>query len=204
MANNFGTIGFPFRLVGSVRPPLPSDHLNWRGRFWYTFRQPLRNGKLRAARVAFGSLAAWLHRSGEKAADKPAVSCVGQSAVRCRGVALSPRRLRVWTARDRQCLTNTYASSDTQNSGQRKPATRRAISPSGSCVASWRATRTKTPRFGLTERRDEADLSISAYRPTRNDADAEGRRGEWPDMAVVRAQRVSSATIASTEPKSCS
>lgn len=150
-------------------------------RLWYNSASPW-TGNLRAKAELRRSLAAWLHRSDEKAVA-PAVSCVGQSPVRCQDAAILPQRLRGSRLRsaDRQRLTTAHDARHTNKTGHCRPATQWAKLRKESLSSMHRTQWTKTPLPGLTTQlwnhfgsRTPADKHT--YQPASH---------TWPDMVVL-------------------
>lgn len=148
---------------------------------WYNSASP-RSGNLRAKAELCRSLAAWLHRSNEKA-DRTAVSCVGQLPARCQDAAISPQRLRGSRLRsaDRQRLTTAHDARHAIETGHCRPATQWAKLRKELRAAMYRTQWTKTPLLGLTTQLwDSTSPETPAYKQASRPASH-----TWPDMVVV-------------------
>lgn len=170
------------RLLPAWLPLRALTSVSWRGFVhyldnWYIQVSPW-PGKLRVMFQAFG-IRLWCSHGSDEKPVTAGVSCVGRLRRMNRDVAYTPRRLSAGMAGDRKQLTNANATSSKHNkAGQRQPATRWATRRKA-FAARMRATRTKTPRFGLECTR----LTRYSRSDKRNRLTPAGK---WPDMVVVR------------------
>jgi hypothetical protein len=151
------------------------------------------SGKLRAMFQAFGIRLWCSHGSDEKPVEA-GVSCVGRLRRMNRDVACTPRRLSAGLAGDRKQLTNAHDDGSANKTGQRRPATQWATRRKAS-VVSHRATGTKDPRFGLTERVEWTNHHPFDTGIHQTPSGIGCRAGKWPEMVVVRTSSASAPLI---------